>query len=156
MTASPDRLHAATDQLRNRTQTRAVEIADDVLRNAMRATRRSLPVRAHPPYDFLRVSDQLIITTLGRRIDEVLADAAVGRVFLTVDREEALRELTIELFVRYGEVLLDVADQARVVIDDVLTEVLGATPAPIPVVISHVHVSDVSVGDPHLVDPGDE
>lgn len=149
-------LAAAVDQLRNRTRPRAVEIADDVLRNAMSAHRGSLPVRANAPYDYVRVSDQVIIATLRRRIDAELRDATMGRAFLLVGRDGWLQELTIELFVRYGEVLLDVADQARVTADLVLTDLLGPTATPVPVVVSHVHVSDVTIGDPHLVDPGDE
>ncbi len=149
-------LDTAVDQLRNRTRSRAVEIADDVLRNAMSAHPGSLPVRANAPYDYVRVSDQVIIATLRRRIDAVLRAAAVGRVFLLVERDGWLEELTIELFVQYGGVLLDVADQARVMADLVLTDVLGPTTNPVPVVVSHVQVSDITIGDPHLVDPADE
>ncbi len=155
-TAGPTYVQRAAEQLKGRTRTRAVEIADDVLRNAMSAHRRSLPVRAHPSHDFVRISDQVIIATLRRRIDAALPSAAVGRIYLLVDRHESLQELTIELFARYGEVLLEVADQARLIADRLLTELLGQAESPVSILISHVHVSDITVGDPHFVDPTDE
>lgn len=155
-TVPPAHLRAATEQLRGRSRQRAVEIADNVLRNALRSSRRSLPVRVAAPHDYVRVSDQVIITLLRRDIDAALEVAAVGRIYMLVDRSETLRELTIELFVQYGQVLLDVADQARIIADVVLARLLAGSGVTIEVVTSHVHVSEITTGNPHLVDPIDE
>ena len=167
MTSSPDprdrgttptsaNLQAASEQLRDRSRQRAVEIANDVLHAALRSQRRALPVAGAPPHDYVRVSDRVIITLLRRNIDAALHAAAVGRVHLVVDRSHKLREITIELYVQYGQVLVDVADQARSVADDVLGQLLAGPTVSIDVVTSHVHVSDITAGDPHLVDPTDD
>ena len=146
----------AREQLRGHSRPRAVEIADNVLRNALRSSRRSLPVRVAPPHDFVRVSDQVIITLLRRDIDATLEAAAVGRIRLIVDRDESMRELTIELVVKYGQVLLDVADQARTIADAVLARLLVSSAFTVEVVTSHVHISDITTDNPQLVDPTDE
>ena len=153
----PDHVARATRQMRDHSHHRAVEIADDVLRNALRASRHSLPVRAHPPHDHVHVSDRVLVSTLRRRIDDALDTAAVGAVYLQVTPQEVLEELTVELVVRYGEVLLEVADRVRSIARSVLAEILGPPAARVGVEVTttHVHVSDVTVGDPHLVDPRD-
>ncbi|MEP7161087.1 MAG: hypothetical protein ABI746_08275 [Dermatophilaceae bacterium] len=150
-------LHSAAEQLRGRSRRRAVEIADNVLRNALRSSRRSLPIRVAAPYDYVWISDRVLITLLRRDIDAALEAAAVGRIHLVVDRDQPLREITVELFVQYGQVLIDVADEARTIAHRVLSHVLtGPDEVTIQVVTSHVHVSDVTIGNPHLVDPTDE
>lgn len=153
-----DAMARATRQLRDHAQRRAVEIADDVLQKALQASRHSLPVRAYPPHDQVHVSDQVLVSTLRQRIDDALDTAAVGAVYLRVTPGEVLQELTVELFVRYGEVLLEVADQARAIARAVLAQVLGppAGTIGVEVVTTHVHISDVTVGDPHLTDPRDQ
>lgn len=149
-------LEAASVELRVRSSRRAVEIADHVLRNALRSSRRSLPVRMAAPHDYIRVSDQVIITLLRRAIDDALEGAAVGRIRLFVDPDATMRELTIELFVRYGRVLVDVADQARTIADAVLAQLLGGSQINVAVITSHVHISEITQGDPYLTDPADE
>ncbi len=149
-------LQAASKQLRHRSRQRAIEIADDVLRNALRSSRRSLPVRAAAPHDYVRVAEQVIITLLRRDVDAALEGAAVGRINLLVDRNEALRELTIELFVQFGQNLIDVADHARSIADSVLGQLLAGSGITVGVVTSHVHISDITAGDPQHVDPSDE
>ena len=149
-------LHAAGEQLRHRSSRRAVEIADHVLRNALGSSRRSLPVRLAAPRDYIRVSDQVIITLLRRHVDDALEGAAVGRIRLLVDPDETLRELSMDLFVQYGRVLVDVADQARTIADTVLAQLLGDFRVNVAVVTSHVHISEIAAGDPHLMDPADE
>lgn len=153
---APTSLRVASEQLRGRSRPRAVEIADDVLRDVLRSSRRSLPVRVAAPHDHVRVSDQVVITLLRRDIDAALEDAAVGRIYLQVDRNETLRELTIELFVQYGQVLVNVADRARAIADVVLARLLAGAEVSIGVVTSQVHISDITTGNPHLVDPADE
>lgn len=139
---------------------RAVEIADRVLRNALSSPRRSLPVRARAPYDFVRVSSQVITTVLREHLDSHLAGAAVGRIGLDVSRADVLEELTIELFVQYGTEIMLIADQVRLLAREALAGLLGSAEAAagvdVAVTATHVHISDVTVGDPHLVDPADE
>lgn len=146
-------LDQAVAQLRSRVSPRAVEIADDVLRNALRSSRRSLPVRAHPPYDYVRVSDQVLITRLRHDIDQLSESFAVGAIVLGVEPRDELRQVTIELFVAYGHVLVDVADRVREVAQEILAELLHAPTTVLEVLPAHVHVSDVTLGNPHAVDP---
>ena len=154
-------LVAATQQLRSIPQPRAVEIADRVLTRALAAPRRSHLIRANPPYDYLRVSTVAVSAVLRDELDRHLVRAAVGRILFDIDRDEQLLSLTIELYVQYGVVILTTADQARALARDALAGLLGdhASPGPlgeVGVTINHIHVSDVTLGDPHVVDPSDE
>jgi hypothetical protein len=152
-------LDAATAQLRDRPLPRAVEIADAVLRRSLAAPRPAVLVRGRAGFAFLRVSSTVITALVQERLDGGLDGAAVSRVLLDVDRDQHLRSVTIELFVRFGTDILDQADHARLLAQAVLADVLGPEPAGAPttdVLVGHVHVSDVTVGDPRLVDPGEE
>ncbi len=137
---------------------RAVEIADRVLQRALAAPRRAVLVRAAPPHEHLRVSSVAITAVLQERIDAELVGAAVRRVLLDVTRDERLAGVTIDLVVQYGTSVCEVGDLARVLAEAALADVLGEAWAVGggTVVVSHAHVSDVTVGDPHLVDPADE
>lgn len=154
--ADSPRLHQAAGQLSGRSDRRAVEVADAVLSTVLRASRRSLPVRVASSTDNLWVAERVITTLLRRAIDTALEGGAVGRIHLDVDREQQLRELTIELFVQYGQVLPELAVQARTVADATLSPMLTGSEPLVAVVVSHVHVSAVTVADPHLVNPSDE
>jgi len=152
-------LAAATAQLRDRPLPRAVEIADAVLRRSLAAPRPAVLVRGRGDLSFLRVSSTVVTALVQERLDSGLSGAAVSRVLLDVDRDEHLRAVTIELFVRFGTDILAQADLARVLAQGVLTDVLGPEAPGAPttdVLVGHVHVSDVTVGDPRLVDPGEE
>lgn len=150
-----DEIARTLEQLASSSRARAVEIADEVLRAVLRAPQRSLPIRAHAPWDFVHVSDRVLIAALRTSIDDSLAGAAVGRVHLDVERGEVLSSLTIELFVQFGLVLVDVGDQARQIASTVLKQTLGTPEVPVRVTTTHVHISDVTAGDPHLMDPGE-
>lgn len=149
-----DLVDVARDQLRGRAAPRAAEIAETVLRSALRAPRRTTPIQAEAG-GFLQISDRVLITLLRHQVDGALTGAAVGRVGLSIDRDDRLEELTVELFAQYGRVLGEVAEQARTVVDQVLLELGIGAPATVAVVVAHVHISDITVGDPHLVDPSD-
>ena len=150
-------LDLATEQLRARPLPRAVEIADAVLRRSLATPRPSVLVRGRPPYTYLRVSSAAITSVVRERIDARLTGAAVSRILLDVDREQNLVALTVELLVQFGTDILALADETREHVREGLTGLLGPeTAAVVPVAVNHVHVSDVTVGDPHLVDPGDE
>lgn len=153
-----DSLARAVEQLREQPLPQVVEIADDVLRRTLATPRRSVLVRARAPHDYLRVSSTAITAVLRERIDTGLATAAVGRIVLDVARDEALEALTVELFVQYGADILALADRTRSLANEALVDLIGpgAPGSEVAVTVSHVHVSDVTVGDPHLVDPGEE
>ncbi|SEB71607.1 hypothetical protein SAMN04489844_0908 [Nocardioides exalbidus] len=151
-------LDEAARQLRALDHPRRVEIADRVLTRALAAPRRSHLVRAHGPHDYLRVSTLAITGAMREHLDRHLVGAAVGRILFDVDRDGELTALTIELYVQYGTEIMPTGDLARELGREVLTSLLGERPAgeDLPVTLSHVHVSDVTVGDPHVVDPSDE
>lgn len=152
-------LDAAAALLRARPVPRAVEIADRVLERALAAPRRSELVNARPPHGDLRVSTLALTALLREDLDSHLEGAAVGRVLMDVTRDGDLVGLTIELVVQYGTDVLARADEARARVRRVLDSALGpalAATDQLVVELSHVHVSDVTRGDPHLVDPADE
>lgn len=154
-TRADDAFARTVDQLAQSSHARAVEIADEVLRTALRAPQRSLPIRANPPWDFVHVSDRVLITALRTSIDTHLTGAAVGRVYLDVERDEVLTSLTIELFVQFGLVLMEVGDHARHIAATVLDQTLGRPDLPVRVITTHVHISEITPGDPHLMNPGE-
>ena len=153
-------LDDATRQLREQpTPPRAVEIADRVLQRSLRAPRPAELVRGRGDTAFLRVSSLLLVERLREHVDAHLDGGAVGRVVLDVARDGRLEAVTVELLVRYGSDILALGDRTRRLAAEALTDTLGAPTHGTELVtmtVSHVHVSDVTVGDPHLVDPSDE
>jgi hypothetical protein len=151
-------LDTAAGQLRAQEHPRRVEIADRVLTRALAAPRRSHLVRAHSPHDHVHVSTLAITAALREHLDHNLVGAAVGRILIDVDRDGQLTALTVELYVQYGTEILPTGDLTRDLAREVLTSLLGQHPAgdDLPVMLSHVHVSDITIGDPHIVDPADE
>ncbi|MCW2818668.1 MAG: hypothetical protein JWR42_1455 [Marmoricola sp.] len=152
-------LAAATAQLRSRPLPRSVEIADEVLRRSLEAPRPSVLVRGRERFAFVQVSSTVITAIVQRRLDGALTGAAVSRVLLDVGRDRQLRAATVELFVRFGTDIMSLADEARDLAQDVLEELLGPESGTAPateVLVGHVHVSDVTIGDPRLVDPDEE
>jgi hypothetical protein len=150
-------LELAAAQLRDRPLPDVVAIADRVLEHALAAPRMSELVRAQPPHERLRVSTVALVALLRDRIDEGLEHAAVRRAVCEVSRDARLEQLTVELIVRYGHDIRELAERARVLAREVLGETLGIPAEGGPViVVQHVHVGDVTVADPHLVDPADE
>lgn len=146
----------AVEQLGESSRGRAVEIADEVLLRTLRSSQRSLPIRAQASWSFVHISDRVLITALRAAIDSTLRGVAVGKVHLNVDRDETLTSLTIELFVQFGLVLVDVGDGARRICEQVLHDILAHDRVPVRVTTTHVHISDVTAGDPLLVDPMDD
>lgn len=151
---------AATAQLRAQTLPQAAEIADRILRNALRAQRSAPPVRAHAPHNLTHVSTRVISTLLREHIDNHLLGAAVGRIAIRADRYQTLQDVTVELYVQYGTEIAALAEQARHLAREALASTLGtpdlAEGVTVDVTASHIHVSDVTVGDPHLVNPDDQ
>ncbi|WP_245604328.1 hypothetical protein [Nocardioides aequoreus] len=132
-----------------------MQVADRVLERAMAAPRMAELCRARPPHDYLRVSTTALTSLLRHRLDSELRHAAMRRVVFETTREEQLGSLTLELIVQYNHDIRVAARQARSLVGEVLDDTVGELPES-AVTVQHVHVSDVTVGDPHLVDPHDE
>lgn len=148
-------LEVATAQLRAQPPTLPVEVADRAFQRALATPRPTGYVRAAAPHDFLTVSTVALTEMLRRALDEGLPHAATMRVRCLTSRHHELEQLTVELVVQYGHDIRESAARARTLIDAVLVETLGDVRSP-AVLLHHVHVSDVTVADPHLVDPSDE
>lgn len=150
-------LELAAAQLRDRPLPDVVAVADRVLERALAAPRMSELVRAQPPHEQLRVSTVALVALLRHRIDNGLEHAVVRRAVCDVTRDARLEQLTVELIVRYGHDVRELAQRARLLTREVLEETLGLPADRGPaIVVQHVHVGDVTVADPHLVDPTDE
>lgn len=135
--------------------TRVVAVADRVLERALAAPRRAVLVDTD--HDDLRVSSVAIVALLREALDTGLTDAAVRRVTLDVGPDAVLAGVRVELVVRYLSSVPDIADRATALTLATLTDVLGDSPAPGAAdLVPHVHVGDVTLGDPRLVDPIDE
>lgn len=152
-------LATATDQLRGgAADDTPSEVAGRIRRVARSAPRRSTLVRANPPHAYLRVSTLVITAALHERLAPLLdGDAAVRRVHTDVDRDHHLTSLVVDLVVRYGVSIATLGDRASRQVRDTLDEILGLDPSTATdPEIGRVHVVDVTVGDPSLVDPADE
>ena len=147
-------LAAATAQLRRQPATLPVEVADRVVRRALRERRPAGLVRSVDPDEHLRVSTTVLVALLRHRLDGGLDHAAVRRVRCETGRGETLESVTVELIVGYGHDVRVAAGRARVLVEEVLTGALGPADGTRPG--AHVHVGEVTLGDPHLVEPSDE
>lgn len=149
-----DRLGAAVRQLTGRAERRALEIGDSVLRHVMAAPRRSLPVRSRLPDVFL--SEHVVTDDLSRGLAQQLDTAAVRRISVITNRDLVIEQIAIELIGRYGTDLVAATEQARLAARDRLADLVGPAAPPAHVTVTHVHVGDVTVGDPRLVEPFEE
>ena len=148
----------AADALHASSSSRWVEVAGDVLAQVMSASRRSLPVLVQVLEDGATVclSEQVVVTRLRAALDASLTEAATARIHLDVAPDQRLRQVTVELLVRYGAELIPLADEARAVVRAQLASWMAGDPlAGVVVHPAHVHVGDVVEGDPHLADPRD-
>ncbi len=149
-------LSAATAQLRaGDPPSQTAPVASRVRRAALAAPRLTQLVRAAEPRRDLWISTSVITAVLHDRLAPALLDSAVRRVAIEVDRQEDLESLTVEIVVRYGVPVADDATRARATIEATLDELLG-TARSSRGAVGRVHVTDVTVGDPRLVDPADE
>lgn len=147
--------HRAADELREETDRRWVEVAPAILKVALSASRRSLPVRAHAPSGPIHVSEQVIIAYVRDALDGALPGAAVASVSVQLADRDRFDGLFIELMVQYGLAILPIADHARALAATALAR-LGVESDRISISTSHVHVSDVTLGDPQTTDPSAE
>lgn len=150
-------LATATSQLRERPTDLPVEVAGRVLRRALSTPRPAQLVRGLGEHAFLRVSTVVLTDLVRRRLDAGLADGAVRRIRCSTTRDERLEAVSVDLVVRYGTDLRALAGTTHDLVGDVLRDVFGdqvtdgdrATR-------THVHVADVTRGDPRLVEARDE
>lgn len=150
-------LDLAVAQLRERPTELPVEVADRVLERALALPRPAQLVRATGGHDFLRVSTVVLVDLLRQRLDRDLADAVVRRIRCWTSRDERLEGVTVDLVARYGSDLRALSARTHEVVDDVVRGALGGAAVEGPdAVRTHVHVSDVTLGDPRVTDPYDE
>lgn len=147
-------LARATEQLRDLPAAPPVEVVDRVLQRVLATPRRAQLVRAAG--EGLRVSTTALTALLRHRLDVALDAAAARHIVCEVSRDERLEAVTVELIVQYGADIRVMAATARAAVREVVEQTLGAPLPPSAVVLRHVHVSDVTVGDPRVVDPFDE
>jgi hypothetical protein len=150
----PTLLTAAANGLRRRADERWVEIADRITAAALAATRRSVPVRARTPGGGeIRIAEQVLVAYLRHALDGGLPRAATTAVTVDVEGRDTFAGVVIQLSVRYGTPLLPLADRARAIAAQALTDLLGSVEPHVDVRTMHVHIADVIQGDPHRVDP---
>lgn len=149
-------LSAAAGALRAHSDPRWVEVSSRVLNTALRATRRSQPVRALAPGGPIRVSEQVIVAYLREALDGLVPGTAVAGIHLDITGRDTYTGVLIELIVQYGTAILPVADRIRAQAATVLEELLGPAATGIHLRTSHIHVSDVTVGDPQTAEPASQ
>ncbi|GAA3602767.1 hypothetical protein GCM10022223_18170 [Kineosporia mesophila] len=132
---------------------RWVEVAPRVLSTALRATRRSLPVRAHAPGGTVHVSEQVIVAYLHDALDGHTPGTAVAGIHVNIAGQDTFTGVLIELIVQYGTAILPAADRIRAQAATVLLELLGPAATAINVQTSHIHVSDITTQDPQEAPP---
>ena len=135
-------LDAAIGEIRARTDTRWVAIADRVRTRALQSTRRSLPVDAQSPSGTVHVSEQVIITYLRDVLTTVRA-ARVNDITIAVGADRAYHGVTIFISARYGAALRSIADTMRHLAATRLRELLGTLTPPVTIATMDVRVEDV-------------
>ncbi len=148
-------LAAAAEQLRGRPPSqRSQETAARVLRAALSAPRRAVVLDT--AHEGLQVTSVTVVALLRDALQRTLVDAAVRRIRLDHDGP-VLTRVTVEVVVRYGSSVPDLAAFVGRTVRTVLLDALGAGPSPGAAgVVDHVHVADVTLGDPEQVEPLDE
>lgn len=149
-------LDGARDVLVEHLDARWVEISDRVLATALTATRRSSPVRAQAPGGPVQVSEQVLVAYLRAAVDAADPDGVLAEARIDVEGVDAYAGVTILLVTRYGQPIIPIADRVRAAAYDSLTELLGPVVPAVDVRTMHVHVSDVTTGDPHSTAPDEE
>jgi len=141
-------LRTAAADLRSYVEPRWVEVADAITSRALRASRPSPPVRAQAPSGPVRVAEQVVVAHLRNSLNPV-AGCEVHNIRLEV-REERCTGVVIVVAVQFGKRLIPLADDLRNRAERRLAEVLGQDMVPVTVTQMHVHIADVTPGDPSL------
>lgn len=149
-------LATATEQLRARPSAMPVEVADHVLERALATPRLAAYLRAGSAEEPFKISTVAVVALLRQRLEDGLPPGcAARRIVCRTTREEQLESVLVELIVQFGHDLRESAAITRDVVSAVLSETVGDLDHD-SVLLQHVHVSDVTVGDPRQVDPFDE
>jgi len=150
-------LARAASRIRQQADERWVEIADRVTAAALSATRTSAPIRARTPGGGrVWICEQVLVAYLRQAVDDEVPDAATTAISVRVAGRETFDGVGIQLTVRYGTLLPLVADHARAVAARVLTDLLGPLDSEVDGRVMHIHIADVTRGDPKttLDEPG--
>ncbi len=146
--AGEARLLAAVSELRDHTDERWVEIADDMLVNILRRSRPSHPVRAETPGGEFHVSELVLITALRHALDPI-ARCEITDIHIHSERG-SYTGITIVATAQIPHPLIPMADRIRDIAQDRLRKILG-TPVPhVTVEAMHVHFGDVTKDNPKL------
>lgn len=150
-------LRSAAGRLREHVDERWVEVADLVLSRVATATRPSRPLCALSGGGHFHLAEQVFVSYLRASIDQV-ADCEVLRVTVQTrppdpdvsegSAAEVCTGVLVELAVRYGTVLIPLADTVRRVAREQIAQLLGPMASEVSVAAMHVHMADVTVGDP--------
>lgn len=150
--------HSAAGDLRDHPDPRWVEIADVVLSRALTTTRPSPPVRAQARSGPVQISEQVLVSYLRDSID-ALDDCEVVAIRIDTSPDagtagdpsgEICTGVLVALAVRFGTALIPLADEVRQLARGRLVEMLGPGTPAVSVSAMHVHVADVTRGDPKL------
>ena len=141
-------LAEAAQSLRRHTDARWVEVSSTILSSALRATRRSRPVRAGAPGGTVHISEQVIVSYLREALDGHIPGTAIAGIHLDIADHDTFNGVLIDMIIQYGTEILPVADHTRAIAATVLEELLGPLADGIYIRTSHVHVSDVTTHDP--------
>ncbi|MDQ3627973.1 MAG: hypothetical protein M3419_04030 [Actinomycetota bacterium] len=144
-------LDAAVRQLRQHTDERWVEIESDVLARLLTASRPSHPLKALSTTGAYAVSEQVLVSYLLTALDRA-PDCEVSAIRVHADKG-VCTAVTIIITARYGRSLLDVSDTIRIAADDIIAAVLGGVRPRVTVTDMHVHVDDITRGDPRRGKP---
>ena len=147
--ASFDLLDAATRDLRNHVDDRWVEVRERVFLHAVSSPRRSRPVRAEAPGGQVRISEHILISALQDSLDTIVGLALEQVTFDLVD--DQYQGVEILVVVQYGQRIIALADRARELAVQRLTELLGPITPPVTVTTMVVHVGDVTIEDPNSI-----
>ena len=147
-----DVLAAAAADLRDRVDPRWVAISDRVLASALTATRRSRPLRAQAASGPVSVSEQVLIAHVRHALDGRVPGTAVAAIHVNIEGRDSFSGLIIEIVAEYGRPLLPLADRVHALAAAELVSVLGPLDPLVSVRATHVHVNDVTRGDPQEAD----
>lgn len=139
-------LRLATTQLREHVEDRWVEIADRMLMNVLGHQRPSHPIRAKSLAGDFHVSEQVLVTALRHALDPV-AHCEVTAIHVYADRD-IYTGVTIVVTVQVPHPVIALADDVRRIAYEQLEQILGTSTPRLTVETMHVHVDDVSRGDP--------
>lgn len=144
-------MDAAVQQLRRHTDDRWVEIESDLLARVLATPRTSHPLRALSPAGFFAVSEQVLVAYLHSALDPT-SHCEISAIHLHASGD-VCTAVTVVVTAQYGHSVLDIADALRGRAEGVIASVLGDVRPRVTITDMHVHVDDISRGDPKRGEP---